>query len=411
MGGKFINTNRQDMINKATDSLIGRLDNKYKVMLQEKPANLIWFNKNIHYSTLDEGSGLEYEPIGKDSPTRFNRINNLLAYGLEKIQVQLEVGDFGVAGSEISGELVLLPDTITPYVGDFFIIPYIEEEYLFEITDVQYDTLNNDSNYYKVAYKLSGQDHKLPQLMKQVVDDYKVIIDNVGTNMKTVIKSTTYNLIENTETKLLKLKKYYKAMYYNSKVQTFIFYDKLHDLRIYDPYLIEFISKNGILTGDDEYLYICQQISLDPSFIMEYDTSFMNCMENKDINNILTYKMDYVTQLIRDITSIFDSRYEDYYRVVYSFPQELANYGLMKYIDTELVRSIMNNTLYDDNAKKYLNIIIMYMNSIELSFEDVQFIDKICFDKDDVHLFYLIPILIYCIENYIKELLVKHVDN
>jgi hypothetical protein len=51
MGGKFINTNRQDMITKATNSLIGRLDNKYKVMIQEKPVNLIWFNKNIHYST------------------------------------------------------------------------------------------------------------------------------------------------------------------------------------------------------------------------------------------------------------------------------------------------------------------------------------------------------------------------
>jgi hypothetical protein len=247
--------------------------------------------------------------------------------------------------------------------------------------------------------------------MNQVVDNYNIIIDNVGTNMKTVVKSTTYDLIENTEVKLLKLKKYYKAMYYNTKVQTFIFYDKLHDTRIYDPYLIEFISKNTILTGDDEYLYICQQLSLSPDFVMEYDTSFMHCIESKDVNNILNYKIDYAAQLIRDITSIFDSRYEDYYKSVYSYPQELIKYGITNYINIELLKSIINNSLYEDNSKKYLNIIIMYMNNTELSFEDLQFIDKIYFDKDNIYLFYIIPILIYCIEDYIKQLLVKHVDN
>jgi hypothetical protein len=196
MGGKFINTNRQDMIDRATNSLIDRLDNKYKVMLQEKGTNLIWFNKNIHSSTLDEASGLEYEPIGKNSPTRFNKVNNLLAYGLEKIAIQLEAGDYGVAASEISGELVLLPDTIIPYIGDYFMIPYIKEQYLFIITDVQFDTLANDSNYYKATYKLSDQDHKLPTLMDQVDDSYNIIIDNIGTNLKTIIKSDTYDLID-----------------------------------------------------------------------------------------------------------------------------------------------------------------------------------------------------------------------
>ena len=57
----------------------------------------------------------------------------MFIYGAEKIQLSLENGDFGLESGEIAGESIILPNTITPYTGDYFEIPHIKSKLLFKL--------------------------------------------------------------------------------------------------------------------------------------------------------------------------------------------------------------------------------------------------------------------------------------
>ena len=46
------------------------------------------------------------------------------------------MGDFGLESSEVTGEAVILPNTIIPYVGDYFRLYQIDKPYLFSVTKV-----------------------------------------------------------------------------------------------------------------------------------------------------------------------------------------------------------------------------------------------------------------------------------
>ena len=82
--------------------------------------------------------------------------------------------EFGLEADRISGECFVLPNTIIPTEGDYFEVDHITDStWLFIITDVQRDTLENGSNVYKLSYKLEYVDHD--RIQECVTDNYTMI--------------------------------------------------------------------------------------------------------------------------------------------------------------------------------------------------------------------------------------------
>ena len=52
--------------------------------------------------------------------------------------------------TEGEGEGVILPSTIIPYVDDFFMIDYMNEDYLFHITKIEYDKVYKISLWHRL---------------------------------------------------------------------------------------------------------------------------------------------------------------------------------------------------------------------------------------------------------------------
>lgn len=411
MAGKFINTNKKDMINSAVSNLKNSIDNIFVFAVNEKPTIVTYYNINEEKTVLDiDGTMDTYEIIGKNSPIRYDKIRGLPIAGFDKIIAQLETTEMGIEGNEITGEVTIFPDTIKAHVNDMFVIPYLEENLIFQITEVQYDTLDTGSNYSRVQYTLYGGSSKYIMLERQVVENYDTIIDNIGsTGFKAIIKSEFYTMIEKFQSYTVTLKDYYKMLFYNNKVQTFTFFNTKKDTIFYDPYMIEFLKRNEILSGATNYLCVQHQCSLHQTFVLDYDSTFLRCIEKKDRKGINKYNIMIVGELIKDITSIFNTRLEDYYKVTYKYPDTLINYMPMNIIEADLIRRIKEVTFYNKEENSYLNIIIKFFNDIDLSEEDIESIDNINFN-DNILMYYYIPIIIYCIENFIKHLLVKHVD-
>ncbi len=394
---KFINTEKKLTIDSLVAGFRDRMNNPYYSMQDKKPSVVTYLTHNIENSTLDSATQLEYSALGSNSPTRFNKILGFFIYGLERITVNLELGEYGVESNAIEGEAIILPNTIVPIPGDYFIIDYTGKDYLFKVTDVNTDTLDSGSNFYKISYKLDQTDNE--SIQSQVVDTYNMIINNVGTKFNPIIKSNDYDFIIILEDILLRLKRYYKNLFYNDRVQTFTFTNR--GCKFYDPYLIEFLIRNNLLEGDNEYIYIGHQIDLPATMFLDYDKTMFRNVELRSKDDIEN-RISSTATVISDPISIFSSRKEDYYIIKYN-----NGYNGLEFIqnfDPFLIDAIINNTI-TDIGNTYYNIIVKYFNDIE-TFEstDVQFLEEIDY-QSNLALFYCIPIMIYIIEYYIKNML------
>lgn len=401
MAGKFINTTHTETINAMVDNVKNIINNPYYIWSNMKATIVDYYNLNVEKSTLDEGFKNIESYLGYNSPLWYNIIKSFYIYGIERIQIQIEDGEFGAESGEITGEGVILPNTIIPYPGDMFHIIYLKERYIFRVTGVSHDTLENGSNMYKITYKLDSSEDNEKDI--RIANRYNMLSNNVGTEFNTIIRSEKYDLIEKLEQMLYNLKVYYTNIFYNSRVQALTY--KFNEKRFYDPYLTEFIMKHSLLTGGEEYVYITQQLPLNPEFSLEYSKSFFKCLELKDFSNIRKYSYKGVGEYIDNETTIFSTRIEDYFEMKYRYSVAEGNLlGVLQCFREELIEGIEQNKLYNGEDAIY-NIIIKYAHNLDLDSEDIDLID---FDiHDNITLFYAIPCIIYCLEDYIKSMMIR----
>ena len=397
--GKFVNTTRRDDINTLVDSAKKILNNPFYVWANRPPTIVTYYNINKEMTTLDESLKDVMSYSGEESPIWFNKIKNFFIYGIEQIQIQIENGEFGASASDITGEGFILPGTITPYSGDHFKISYIKEDFIFRITGVSHDTLENGSNIYKMQYKLeTGLENESNIKIK---DNYDFIPNNVGTGYNPVLRSEKVDLIESLEGFLYRLRTYYFNIFYNDRVQAFTFKHKGY--RFYDPYMTQFLINNKILSGGEDYVYITHQLPLKNHFPVTYDRTFFRFLELKDTKNIRRYKHDAISHFIEDQdNTIFGTRPEDYHEIEFRHEVPFTSfYGVIPCFPDRLIEHIENNELFDGDDIIF-NAIVKYLNDRDLSSSDV---DILNFDiHNNIILFYAIPCIIFCLESCIKQM-------
>lgn len=399
MAGKFINTEHRDNIDHLVDGLKVILQNPYYKWNDKSGTAVQYFNQNKEATTLDQSTKLYYADIGLDSPIKYNVIEDMIIYGIEQIAISMENDEFGPQSSEISGEAIILPNTIIPYVGDYFKIIYAKEDLLFRVIDVTPDTLENGANIYKIQYKLESS--RIDSIIEEenIEDRYNMVVNNLGTGYNAIIRNESYNLIKELDKVLFNLRTYYKSIFYKERVQTFIYL--YNGQRFYDPYMIEFLKENKILSGSEDYIYLVQQMKLSSMFPMNYSRSFFKCLEDKDLRRLRCYEHRGVAEYISDPLSIFQTRLENYYEVQHVIPD--YNFGILPCFKDDLINAIEENKLLEGNDSIY-NIIIKFFHNEKINQKDIDDLD--CIDySDNIIIFYAIPCIIYCIERFVKSLL------
>lgn len=400
MAGKFINTEHRDNIDSLVVGLKDIMKNPYYKWSDKSGTAVIYFNQNKEATTLDESSKLYYADMGLNSPIKYNMIEDMMLYGIEQIAINMDNGDFGAQASDIEGEAIVLPNTIIPYVGDYFKIIYTEEEKLFRVIDASPDTLENGANIYKINYRLEASE--LDDLKEENIEDkYNMVVNNLGTGFNAVIRHESYNMIKKIDQVLYNLRTYYKSIFYKERVQTFVFLR--FEKRFYDPYMIEFLKENKILDGDEGYLYLTQQIKLSPMFPINYNKSFFKCLEDKDLKNIRSYEYRGIGEYIDDPLSIFQTRLEEYFEVKHVVPE--VNFGVLPCFKDELISAIEDDRLLEGRDSLY-NIIIKYFRNEVITDEDINNLELIDY-SDNITIFYAIPCIIYCLERFVKSLMKK----
>lgn len=404
MAGKFISTkyyDTQDSLVKMNQDLV---KNPFYLYNDKKGTKVKYYNINTEKTTLDPGSKLAYTDIGDNSPIRFNVIHDLYLYQFIKMELNFDNGEFGLENNPITGESYILPNTIVPVDGDYFEVDHIKDStWLFKVTDVQRDVLDNGSNVYKIGWTLDRTTNR--DILKNVVEEYKYYDSVEGSNLKSVVKLERYNIAEKLDQLSSNLANYFKDLFYNTNVQTFI-YKWYNEYNMYDPFAIEFIIRNRILSTSDEYIHVQHQCPVPNTFSIDYNRSFFRAIEERSIKKLAQSQIESQADYIDYKAGIFQTRFEPYwclnYKVIIAPNSSYNPKGVIPLLDKEFVDKIIRNE--QEDLPCYKKIIVKFFNNEDLYKEDLENIE--CIDLEpSKNMFYLMLILIYCVDFYTKTLL------
>ena len=413
----LINVKHYQVTQSLSNLQLDLLKNPYALYNDKKATPVDYYNLNTNKSSLDEATKIPYAHIGKGCPLRFNLIKDFYIYGMDRVSTNLSNGDFGMESDEITGDAIILPNTIHPYPGDYFEIKLIKKKFLFIVKEVTSDTFENGGNFWRISYRLEylNDDRLLPL----VVDEYKFTTGNVGSNFNPIIKKTKWDLAKILDDTAVTLKDYYGSLFFNTKSQTYTFvylYTKcpttIGSDFFYDPYLIEFIIKNKILLNGSSLksMYIDHKTKLRQDFPIKYNNSIWRILETKDIDEITTCISRSSAIYIDDPASIFATRYENYFELTYNRPDNVAEtYAQpIDILNQQVIGFISNKQLFEQNSKyaKY-NILVKYFNDMEIGLEDIVPVETINETCNDYENYFYIPMLIFVLEYYVKGLMSK----
>lgn len=372
-------------VNALIDSYKSKLDSPYNIYLDRPPVPVTWYNQSKEHTSMDEATREVYEYVGADSPVRYNKIKEAVIYGMPVANINWTVGDFGLTSDEISGDTVVLPDTWVPYPNDYFSVDHLNKDMLFKVTNVTENTFPNGANFYKVEFTYEHLTSE--EINKQVVQEFRMVLDNVGTEYKSIIKEDIYATAEKLDSIILNLQTYYIQSFFKDSLQTFVYsYDGSY---FYDPYMVEFLKRNSILRNSGGFIYIQHALPMLQTFTLDYAKSVFRRLEQKDLST--SFYNRGIGKLIENPTTIFYYRTTEYYEVTYSNIQFAKSLDIM---DGVLIDRIRNNDPSYTGTELYKNIIVKYFNDGAFSDAELRSLETMDI-LDNKECFYYIPMVIY----------------
>lgn len=412
----LLNVSHANMTQSVIDLQADLLKNPFYLFNDKKGLPVDYYNINSNRTTLDDTLKISYDTCGEDSSIRFNLIHDFYLYGIDRVAMSLENGDFGVESSDISGDAIILPDTINPHPGDYFIINMVKQKYLFRVTSANIDSFDNGSNYWRIEYildRMAGDDIK-----PNIVEEFNFVSGNVGTEFTPVLASRKFDVCKNLDDVAVNMKQLFKGLYFNNKVQTYTFVylyqvckAGMNSDYFYDPYVIEFCIKNKILDNSgDKYDFLDHKTTLRPEFNIKYARSIWKIIETREKDELPSCKHSSAASYIDDPGTIFSTRFEDYFELTYNDPDPVAEMfaPAIDIIDPQVIGHILDNQLFDYDSKygKY-NILIKYFNYDDITTQDIIPLERIFENENNMENYFFIPMAIYVIEFYIKNLMAR----
>ena len=403
-GFNNIESVRQAMVKTEIPSTVKTILNNPYYLFNDKTASLAtYYNLNTTMTTLDEATKSNYGELTTNSPLRFNKIKGFYLYGISKIEPNMDINEYGLEGDNVEGEVIILPNTVIPYPGDRFILDQLGDKYIFQITHVNPNTLDTGSTMYKANYILCASDG-IQTIEDKVVKTFRFLETNIGSNFASIIEEESYLKLDELESIAKMLKDYYIQLFYDARVQTLCYYRNPLGCKVHDPYLLEFIIRNDLLSGSTNYLYLDHQLFLPNTFGVDYSRTIFSSIENNDLGkHIGTYVGNLL--LVTQKLSLLYAYPQDYYYMEYARING-AFHLIDIFDDPDFTNKIKDN---HDTGNVLKDILIGFFNNETITTEQLKEIKHIDYMNNPT-LYYLIPITIYIINTQIQNTLAKNTD-
>lgn len=361
-----------------------------------------YYHINGQKTTTDQGYGDVTEILGKESPVKFEKIEDFPLYGIDQIVLQLSNNDQGL-DSEFESDAVVMAGTITPLQNDYFIINQLKDPFVFRVTSVEYDTVISSGSY-KIGYILEYNDEAVTgQLKDQTVDEFTCILDNIGTKDKCIIQSDTYTKIQKIDAMYDELCNTYMAFYYNERYNCFLA-DFGNGMKLFDPFQLEFIMEHQLFKRRNsiDSIFMGEQFE-DPRRKIKYQKTIYRFVEKMDMNKLSSFNYVVFPGVNNQQTAF--SKWLDKSVLILDIPKAFDPSGDHTYqvLSNEYVDSIRLNGPTDS---KCAALIQSYVRREELSINDISLdiCDEIMnLDDANLEVFFFTPIILYIIKDIVHK--------
>lgn len=389
----------KDIINDNITGYLNQSSSDYTRLLEGSPTFVVYYHRNNKYSTEDAGLGGVKQIVGRESPSKFDRINDFALYKIDQTSLQNEFNEFG-PNTTIEGEAVVLPGTIVPLPNDFFVIAYNGENFLFKISDVQPDKMQG-LQFYKLQYELSS--NLVDDIEEQVQERMELVYDNLGAGERIVIKEEANRLLIKLENITDSLIDFYDVTFRHKRLNLFVYI--YNDTSIYNEHLVKLLKDDSLLYRKNTYLsaIIMQDLIVPSGYSNEsFQETIYWAVKNKSFAK-LVYENFFIDTLSSKSLPFFrvDQQF-GYLRYSNLTPPST---GLIVPHNNELVSKITDNEPFTGGEYLLENTIISYINNELILNED--FLDSL-FDfeySDSLTHFLLIPCILFILKEYKAQLL------
>ena len=412
MAGKFTDVSYNDAMTGITGATESAIRHQFYKYTEATDTICTYYSLN-EASGLDDGTKTTEDYIGQYTALKYDIIKDFHLLGLNIATINMDIKEYGLESGDVSGNCAVIPNTIIPKVGDFFKIDCLKQPYLFRITDVQVDTLENGTNSYQCDYTLFSINKDTYGAIDKynIMDEYICIFNNIGTDLDCIVLKSDYNFLEYMDGMLTKVRNMFIESFYNYRIQNFTFLTFDGTKPVYDPCVVEFIMNTGILiTGSSDDIYIQHLISVSPKFNTIFNRSIFTALIEKDIKKLSKCPITVPIVDINQMIGIFASRPETYFTPSPSaYISDNSNIQHIEIMDADLVSHITNNEKYEtitNNTNDFLkNIIIKYFNNERLTKDDLYDLEWIDIEENSSATFYYLVCVLYCITMECEKLL------
>lgn len=226
-----------------------QLNRSYSLYQEGSYIAVTYYQLDSDKSRVDGSLDTAQNIIGSSSSRRYKKIAGVPMFGITSgINYELEMTDTAFRNMS-SGQGYLIPGTIKPNADDFFVIERDGlQNHLFKISMIDFNTAN-PNKYYQVNFEL--YQNPTSDITGNVSGEYKFVIDNVGSNQNTIIKTADEYLMEKAKNVVDKLIDNYTFSFYDYGYDTFTlkatYLGDRNNTKLWNPYLIRFLHDKEII--------------------------------------------------------------------------------------------------------------------------------------------------------------------
>ena len=368
--------------------------------IEQSPTFVTYYHINTDATTTDGGFMDVSSIIGFRSPLRFNKIESFPLYGIEQIVLQLQETDQGLDTS-YEGEAIILPNSIKPVANDFFIIPYLNNPYVFRVTEIMYDTIMTD-NYYKIGFKLEYIDEgKVENIENQVHEKYSCILENIGTENNCIIELESKQTLDSIDAMYDDIANTYKSIFYNERHNCF-----LGELGcgqyLYDPLQTEFVNTHQLFNKKNnlQCLMLTDQFG-DPKRRIKYERSIYRFIERRNPNLAKNFSYDIYAGINNRETSFYRWMEKSIY--ILDNPVELSS-NATPILSNDFILAVKSNGF---TTSEHAELIKRFARNEKLSIYDIplKLHEELLNLDGNMEVFFFTPIIMYIIKNIVNDFL------
>lgn len=423
--GKFIQENEpvKELVNNYFD---GYLDstNRYAKYQPGTPTFVDYYPIKLESSTQDQGLNNVTEVVGAESPVKYNKIIDFPIYLDNEVNFMQQLEDDAGFDAESEGTATVLPGTIVPQNDDLVVFKFLEKKFIYRVSNVE--TSNTSMRtFYRISFFISPFDIDALE-KRQVEEEYKGIYENIGTELDPVIPSKMFSLIKDIDERINYLSERYIRLYYDKKMNSFIYnkdrmnlaiHEFYKDNGIYDPKLALFIKRNDLFTNQKTFLTNIFIECLLKNRDLDYEKCIYSFLETGDIEEY-EYPYFFFNGINESTFMLFQDRFHELvhnpvciYKHKY-IPPHLVKDG--KFTTIDLKEYVKDESLLIDEIPIKEKILVIYLrllnykqDNISDHFEDIVELSKEVKVDKDFDSYLLIPCVLFVLKKVREQILHK----